>query len=82
MQDFSIDTKKLVVAVNEAVANKKIPNEEFDLSYVPGHTEWRAMVGNPSSCVNLGEIDGVVCSASFDTPQEATDDLITKLEHG
>ena len=65
-------------AICTAVALKK-GDKSFILSNEGYPNQWYAGIGNPVTCVNLGESSPEVSSETFDTPLEAVVDLISKL---
>ena len=67
-------------ALIDACIAEKVGDKEFALFYAPAPNskDWRADIGNPSSHVGLGEIEGEI-SASGDTPEEATSNLLKAI---
>lgn len=66
----------LLSALIDQVIAKKTGNKEFALFYEdPG---WRAEIGNPVTCVSLGESVGTFF-ATGDTPEEAVGKLLQEL---
>ena len=56
---------------------KKQGNKEFALFYLdPG---WRAEIGNPVTCVMLGESSGEITSDDMPSPLEAVEQLFERI---